>query len=92
MYNYFMLIGKKKGLKKLDENFYELSLKVVRPFREADGTFKSDEFKIKCSHWMFFEGENTLDNVKTLSVTGRCVPTDNGVELIANKMMIMGEN
>lgn len=90
MYNYFMLIGRKKNLKKVDEDNVILSLEVVRPFREADGEYKKDIFEVFCSHWMFPNGLDTLNKVDGIGIKGRLVQKDGNTILVADRIMIMG--
>lgn len=91
MYNYVMLIGKKKEVKKVNDETIVITLDVVRPFREASGEFKTDTFEIKCSHWVLPNDINFLNNFSHLSVKGRLVPNGEKLEIVGEKILCMGE-
>lgn len=87
MYNYFLLIGKKIKLEKVNDDCDDhiLTLEVQRPFKENDGTLKTDELKIFCTHWL--TDYIDLSNSNVLSVKGRINIKNNSITLIAEKIL-----
>lgn len=87
MYNYFLLIGKKVKIEKIDNSDDKIiTIKVQRSFKESDGSIKTDDFRIFCTHWIIDHID--LSKVDTLSIKGRInLNENNSIELIAEKII-----
>ena len=79
------MLGKEKT--EINDRIYKLtiSLEVKRPFKENDGTYKSDIIKIK----LYSMISETLKKGMEIAVKGRVVSQNNQIELIGEKVIFI---
>lgn len=85
MYNYYFLIGKIIKIEDFKSvGILEVTISVQRPFKEMDGSFKSDEFKVT-----FFAG--FADFIKDYLKQGAFVGIKGRLAMIKGTLTIIGE-
>lgn len=90
MYNYVMLIGQIKNVevKNDTESFVELS--VIRPFKNEDGNYSSDLFKIGVFGALRDVSYEFLKVGKRLAVKGRLIcDENNAISIVAERFVFL---
>lgn len=102
MYNYFMLIGrltKDPEVIKLEDGrqVMNISLAVKKPFKNSNGEYETDFFKVSCWEFLVENFKDYLKKGQPIAVKGRLnvsvVSTESGYDkeipvLIGEKIML----